>query len=624
MPDLLTLPMAAIEAAAGKPPRLKIVAYTGGVMGVAGYGPLVIDLAGLELPERVTLLADHANELGAIVGSGRPKVQGGRQLIIDGTLADETDAGKQVLNLLAAGVQLRASVGGEVKQRQFVREGESVKANGLEHKAPSGGLSVVTAGILRETSIVAVGADGNTSVSLAAAAAMNGVSAMSGTGPKDDPIQAERERVKRINAMFGERHVATRDRCIEAGLDLEHAELEFLRAEQNVAKLEASYRALPNVQTIRKDLPAGMRDRDVLACAILAKMGFEEIGAKQIGERPQQVARELGVRHVLDIVAHCLRLNGLPVPAGKQELVQAGFSTLSLPVALGDATNKVALDFYKTSPATYPTHCKISPTANFRAVKMVRVNWSGEFQEVPDGGELKHGSIGESVYQATPSTYGQIFGVTRKDLYNDDLQALSNTGQALGQNGRRKVQDLVTACLLGNAADFFGEAHRNFEGGSNSALGFQSLARAVQMMREQIDQEGHAIDIGPRVLLVPPALETVARQLVLPNPLQPYPYIADEQLPTGNPWAGKLDVQVEPRLSNVKFAGCSSKGWYLFSDAANGAMHVVFVDGRDAPIVEQVQPPPEYLGLMFRGYVDVGVTFGDPAAAVFMVGENVE
>ena len=38
--------------ASGKTPAVSIVAYTGGEMSVPGWGPVVIDLAGIELPHR--------------------------------------------------------------------------------------------------------------------------------------------------------------------------------------------------------------------------------------------------------------------------------------------------------------------------------------------------------------------------------------------------------------------------------------------------------------------------------------------------------------------------------------------------------------------------------------------
>ena len=52
--------------------RVQVMAYSGDAMSLPGLGLTVIDLAGMELPGRVVLLADHVNEVRNICGSGTP------------------------------------------------------------------------------------------------------------------------------------------------------------------------------------------------------------------------------------------------------------------------------------------------------------------------------------------------------------------------------------------------------------------------------------------------------------------------------------------------------------------------------------------------------------------------
>lgn len=49
--------------AAGKTPTVFILAYGGGLMTVPGWGPLVIDLAGLDISSQIGILADHDSTL---------------------------------------------------------------------------------------------------------------------------------------------------------------------------------------------------------------------------------------------------------------------------------------------------------------------------------------------------------------------------------------------------------------------------------------------------------------------------------------------------------------------------------------------------------------------------------
>jgi len=68
---LLSAAEVEIQAVSGKPPGVSIVAYTGGLMTVPGWGPVVLDLAGLDAGvEQISLLADHDVTLDGIVGHG--------------------------------------------------------------------------------------------------------------------------------------------------------------------------------------------------------------------------------------------------------------------------------------------------------------------------------------------------------------------------------------------------------------------------------------------------------------------------------------------------------------------------------------------------------------------------
>jgi hypothetical protein len=76
-PGNLRLQASAVEIAAagvGSPPsqpKASIVAYSGGLMRVPGWGLLAIDLAGLDLKAlQVAILSDHDASLGGVLGQG--------------------------------------------------------------------------------------------------------------------------------------------------------------------------------------------------------------------------------------------------------------------------------------------------------------------------------------------------------------------------------------------------------------------------------------------------------------------------------------------------------------------------------------------------------------------------
>ena len=58
-----------IEASNGAKPKVVGVAYSGGKMNLPGWRhPVVVDLAGMEIPESVPLLTNHENKTDSRIG----------------------------------------------------------------------------------------------------------------------------------------------------------------------------------------------------------------------------------------------------------------------------------------------------------------------------------------------------------------------------------------------------------------------------------------------------------------------------------------------------------------------------------------------------------------------------
>jgi hypothetical protein len=125
---------------------------------------VVISLDGLTLPASIPVLADHARA-GRHHRPRYARVERGT-LIVEGRLSLATPAGKQVLALARDGFTFQASVG-VAPGKGAVSRGPS-GANGQTIDCV-GGLLLIKAGELKEISLVAIGADSSTSVSIAAA-----------------------------------------------------------------------------------------------------------------------------------------------------------------------------------------------------------------------------------------------------------------------------------------------------------------------------------------------------------------------------------------------------------------------------------------------------------------------
>jgi len=607
---LLTASSVEVEAAAkGARPRISVVAYTGGVMRVPGWGDLAIDLAGLETAGQVPLLADHDARVGGIVGHGEARVVGGR-LRVAGVVSGAGDAARQIVELARGGFSFQASVGVEPAEHERVRPGETIEVNGRPLSSP-GGFTLVRRGRLREVSITPLGADAGTSVAIAASRkGRSTVDTEVQTTDADTIRTEERERIREINAAFrglsGEEAERVRTTLIEDGATVEEAQREALRL------LRASR---PSVSAVR-GAGADASTPEVLAGAVLRLAGAEDVAEKAFGAGACQRAADLRANTLVEVCAAALRLDGREAPRGRDEMIRAAFSTVSLPVALGLGLEKVALDGFTEAPATWRRIARRAPLSSFREHGVARLAAESAFERVGPDGELKHGEITEESSAIKLDTYGKIFTLTRQSIINDDMGLFSDLPRQLGAAASRAIDDALIELLLTNPGGFFSAGNGNFITGAQTALSIDALAQAVTTLRRQTDRFDKPLNLQPRFLVVPPELEATGRAVLNSTEVGRV-----DAGPSGNPMRGVAELIVEPRLSSAAFAGSSDAAWYLWSNPNEGAALVGLLNGRESPTVESRDPGVNVLGLSWRAFVDFGVSLHEHRSAVFATGE---
>jgi len=607
-----------------KRPKIEILAYSGGIIRVDGFGPVIISLDELALPAQVVLLDGHENKTDAIIGQGKPTVRSNK-LFISGTLAD-TIAAQRIIELVRAGVDLDASVGVSVQQSKFLPKDSEVAVNGKTHTAGDNGLTLITESILKEVSLLPIGADSETKVSIAARAARNRkeVERMKNKGTTDDgshdrELELERDRVVQVMEIATE-HPTIRAKAISENWDVDQTELEVLRANAKKAELDTVRAARPNVSsphltTVNESSPV-----DTLTAAVLVHAGQNECSEKYVGKEATARAKGLRCRTLLDILARSIEFSGGIVPENKTDLIRGAFSLLDMPTALGSAATNLAVDAYQENPATWREFCRIRSVSDFKDVNMVRAVRGGGFTRVAPGGSLTHGDIGEETSKVRAETFGEILRISRTDIINDDLGFLVDSAKALGSAASRAISDEVYTKLLANlesdGSPFFVAGNNNLLTGASSALDdLDALGDAVELLTKQTDKEGRVVDIRGRTLVVPPELDRFAASLINSTTVERFVDSTTDRRLTGNPYQN-LQTVTEPRLSNSGFTGFSVTAWYLMSAKENGAVTVVFLNGAELPTIQQVEAEPDVLGVIFRGFHDFGVVLSDPRAAV--------
>jgi hypothetical protein len=351
-------------------------------MNVPGWGPLAIDVSGLDLAgRRVGILADHDATLGGIVGQGEAEARDGK-LIVAGSVSGTTDSAKRIIQLAKDGFEFQASVGVQSTEKKRIRSGDSVDVNDRTLTAPEGGFTLIEKGKLREVSIVALAADEETSVAIAA-------SRRKGNEDMETELERvraeERERMAYIesacNAPTGwgkneDRVNDLKTRAIEGEISVEELQAKLLH-------IMRSSRPVPPSPINR----GGVGHAEVIEASLLNRMGHGGLAEKTLGERACEQAKAVGAAHMLDLCRAALQAEGVDAPQGRMEMVKAALSTYSLPAALGNVANKLLLQTYDKSPATWRAFCQPRSVSDFKPNTAIRPSFTGQLEPVAPGGE---------------------------------------------------------------------------------------------------------------------------------------------------------------------------------------------------------------------------------------------
>ena len=620
-----------IEASAGTRPKVAGTAYTGGGMRLPGWRhPVVVDLSGMEIPETVPLLTNHENRTDARVGMVRARVAGG-SLEIEGDIVSDGEAASGIVAQCRAGADWQLSIGADVRESELVKADREV--NGQTAAAP---FYLVSKSVLREVSVVAVGAEQSTRMRVGAGFKMmhpehvkgedmeenkNTPVAATAAKPLDQNDIEEAAKAAAEGAVTAERSrvSAIADICKGESPEIER---EAVKAgwtpQETTAKVLAALRAArpaAGVNVIVRDRPEGAETRAAIEAALCLRGGISpDTLEKSYGAKTVEAGGKAMDMPLKEVLHACLDMEG--IAHGRtvdNETIRAAFSTVSLPGILSNVANKKLLDSYRAQPVIAQRLCTSGDLSDFKESERFRLTDVGDLLPVAPDGEIKEGGISEEAAKNQIDTYGKKFCLTRKMIINDDLGGFMRVPAAMGNRAARLIDQLFFARLLKNPAQpdgkaLFSAAHRNLLTGASSALSAESLKKAIQIFLDQTDSDGQPISVEPRILLVPTALKHLAIELTKGATLV-VAGSADKVVPALNVLADEnLQVVSSPYLANAAYDGASAAAWYLFGQPGQvDTFEIGYLAGRRTPTVERGETDFNTLGLWFRVYFDVGV-----------------
>jgi len=210
--------------------------------------------------------------------------------------------------------------------------------------------------------------------------------------------------------------------------------------------------------------------------------------------------------------------------------------------------------------------------------------------------------------------------VTRVDIINDDMGALSDIPRKLGRGGGQKLNKVFWTKFLDNAA-FFTGARGNYISGATTTLSHLGLVAALKAFRAIKDADGNPTGLTPEIILVPSALEADANDFYLSSNVNTGGSATTAKVPNRNTWAGKFRPEVSAFLDNAAYSGNSALAWYLLANPAEAAViDVAFLNGQESPTIETAQADFNTLGIQLRGYHDFGAALAEYRAGLMSKG----
>jgi phage major head subunit gpT-like protein len=380
-------------------------------------------------------------------------------------------------------------------------------------------------------------------------------------------------------------------------------------------KADIKAEALAGIRADRPSAPAAHivarpAETDEVVLAALCLAGNLPGVEKQFGERTLEAAHKRRNISLQEMLLRAAKANGYEgdtyrVTDGNiRQVLRAAFSTHSIANVTSATYGKFLLSGFTAVESVWERISMIRPVSDFKAVTGVRVNGGFTFEEVGASGELKSADASDEARSFSAKTYGRISTITRKDIINDDLGALTVVPSRLGRGAATKMNSVFWTEFQASNATYFEKAS---PAGGN-ALALSSLKTAVSAYRKLTDPDGNPLAVNPALILAPPELEITAAELMGSALI----HGTSGAAPSTNVLAGRFQVVSSAYLT-------SATTWWLVANPGDlNAMEVLFLNGNRNPVVEQAEADFDVLGIAVRGYHDFGVAKGEPKACYRM------
>lgn len=262
--------------------------------------------------------------------------------------------------------------------------------------------------------------------------------------------------------------------------------------------------------------------------------------------------------------------------------VSEALSTSDFPKLFGDILDRELLAQYEQLSPIWPMFARRTVVRDFRPKKWLDLLGGRAILEgVGQGAEYPARGLTEEDYELTVAKYGARLPLYWEMFVNDDLDAFRDAPTRLAQ-AARDTEDYNATALVTSATgptSFF-----SGNGGITSLpLTTDNLSAALTAISTRRDSENRPIQVSAYVLMVPPALEVAANNIL--NATLIRLKSTNQDIEVTNWLRGKVTVVVNPWLSVIDVSATSAATWFLLPapSTPRPAVVVGFLRGHETP-----------------------------------------
>lgn len=289
--------------------------------------------------------------------------------------------------------------------------------------------------------------------------------------------------------------------------------------------------------------------------------------------------------------------------------LKEALSTSDFPILMGDIMDRQLLGRYQEVKPTWQNYAKRGTVRDFRTVRRVAVDGlEGRYYPTYIRPELVEGreqnNLAETGYTYAVDVMEKRVAFSWRMLVNDDLDAFRDIPDRLARGARRTEEYFATQLFIdasGPHASMFTSGNKNIVNATNAgsaftavnpALSISGIQQAFAVFANMRDADGEPIMIDSAELVVPPALEVPAMNIINATEVwvttasgDPAGGTTAQQLHVANWVRNKLRISVNPYIPVVASSANGSTSWFIFAspDSGRPALEVGFLRGYEEP-----------------------------------------